>query len=246
VTVPPADGDGAPDRAVPLAVGSTTSGRTLAPEGDVDWYRVDVAAPTTLKVTVTPPAFDRSRPAQLTPVITGWSPTLALLGEAHASEDALEGRVHPVTLSVPATVGPHWFAVRNGFPSRGPSYSVAVTSAPLPDTPPPLPGAQLWVRDVEPAELSEGVPAGATPTVTFARDVDPASVSPATVKLVGGITGRAVPSVVTYDAVRRAAVVTPAAPLRAGLPYAVRVRGVRDGAGATMDELTRWSFTVAP
>jgi len=66
------------------------------------------------------------------------------------------------------------------------------------------------------------------------------------VRLVGGITGRTVPSTVVYDAGRRAVVVTPATPLRAGLPYAVRVRGVRDDRGSTMDELLRWSFTIAP
>ncbi len=244
VAVPIGDGDGTPDRAVPLAVGASTSSRTISPEGDVDWYRVDVAAPTTLRFTVTPTAFDRSRPAQLTPVITGWSPSLGRLGEARATEVDLADRVHPVTLSVPATSGPHWFSVANGFPSRGPAYSVTVSSAALPDTPPPLPGELLWVRDVAPAELSVGVPATAAPTVTFGRDVDPNSVSATTVRLVGGITGRPVAATVAYDAARRAAVVTPQAPLRAGLPYAVRVRGVRDGSGATMDELHRWSFTV--
>jgi hypothetical protein len=35
-------------------------------------------------------------------------------------------------------------------------------------------------------------------------------------------------------------------PLRPGLPYAVRVRGVHDDRGATMEDLYRWSFTVAP
>ena len=244
VAVPLGDGDGTPDRAVPLGVGASTSGRTLSPEGDVDWYRVDVTAPTTLRFTVIPAAFDRSRPAQLTPVITGWSPTLARLGEARATDASLEARVHPVTLSVPATSGSHWFAVGNGFASRSPDYTVSVSSAALPDTPPPLPGEPLWVRDVAPAELSVGVPAAAAPTVTFARDLDPASVSPMTVRLVGGITGRAVPATVTYDASRRAAVVTPQAPLRAGLPYAVRVRGVHDGSGAAMEDLYRWSFTV--
>jgi serine protease len=246
VAVPLGDGDGTPDRAVPLAVGASTSGRTLSPEGDLDWYRVDVAAPTMLRVTVTPAGFDRSRPAQLTPVIRGWSPGLGLLGEARATDVSLEARVHPVTLSVPATSGPHWFAVENGFASRGPAYSVAVSSGPLPDTPPPRPGERLWVRDVAPAELSTGVPGTAAPTVTFARSLDPASVSPTTVRLVGGVTGRTVPATVTYDAGQQAAIVTPSVPLRPGLPYAVRVRGVHDDRGATMEDLYRWSFTVAP
>jgi hypothetical protein len=101
------------------------------------------------------------------------------------------------------------------------------------------------VRDVAPAELAVGVPATAAPTVTFARALDPTSVSGSTVRLVGGITGRPVPAGVAYDAGRRAVVVTPLAPLRSGLPYAVRVRGVRDAAGATMDDLYRWPFTVA-
>jgi len=70
-------------------------------------------------------------------------------------------------------------------------------------------------------------------------------VSAATVRLVGGITGRTVPSTLAYDAGRRALVITPLARLRAGLPYAVRVRNVRDTRGATMAHLLRWSFTIA-
>jgi serine protease len=246
VVVPIGDGDGTPDRAVPVTIGSSTTGRTLSPEGDVDWYRVDVPSPTTLLVSVTPAPFVRSRPAQLTPVITGWSPTLGLLGEARASDASLAARVRTITLSIPAAAGPHWFSVENGFASRSPAYTVAVTSAALPGTPPPLPGERLWVRDVTPAELSVGVAATSTPTVTFARDLDPAWVSPTTVRLVGGITGRTVPAGVAYDAGRRAVVVTPLAPLRAGLPYAVRVHRVRDGTGATMEDLYRWAFTIAP
>jgi hypothetical protein len=122
---------------------------------------------------------------------------------------------------------------------------VVVSTAPLPGTPPPLPGERLWVRDVSPQELAVGVPTTAAPTVTFARDLDPASVSPSTVRLVGGITGRTVRATVAYDPVRQAAVVTPLAPLRAGLPYAVRVRNVRDTRGAVLEDLQRWSFTIA-
>jgi hypothetical protein len=246
VATPLGDGDGTLDRAVPLAVGATLTGRTLAPEGDVDWYQVDVPAPTTLRVTVTPASFDRSRPAQLTPVITGWSPGLGLLGEAHASDADLDARVRPVTLAVPAAAGRHWFSVANGFASRGPAYTVAVATAPLPATPPPLPGERLWVRDVAPAELAEGVAPTVAPRVTFARALDPLSVTPGTVRLVGGITGRTVPATVAYDAAQRAVVVTPLEPLRAGLPYAVRVGQVHDTHGTVLEDLYRWSFTVAP
>jgi hypothetical protein len=102
------------------------------------------------------------------------------------------------------------------------------------------------VRDVAPAELSVDVPGDATPAVTFARALDPASVSPRTVQLLGGVRGRAVPATVAYDPVRRRAVVTPLAPLRPGLPYAVQVRDVGDVGGASMAETHRWTFTVAP
>jgi hypothetical protein len=102
------------------------------------------------------------------------------------------------------------------------------------------------VRDVVPAELAVDVLPGAAPTLSFVRDLDPASISPGTVRLVGGITGRGVPATLAYDAGTRALRITPLAPLRAGLPYAVRVRNVRDLRGATMTDLYRWSFTVAP
>ena len=68
--------------------------------------------------------------------------------------------------------------------------------------------------------------------------------SPLTVRLIGGVRGRAVRSTVAYDPVRRRAVVTPLAPLRPGLPYAVQVRDVRDASGVPMTDPHRWSFTI--
>jgi subtilisin family serine protease len=242
--VPAGDGDGTPDRAVPVAPGTTTAGDGLSPEGDVDWYRVDLPEPATLRVTVSPAPLDRTRAAQLAPVLAAYGPGLGLLGEVRPTDDAPDDRVRRVTLVVSAGAGRHWLSVRNGFGSRAPDYALAVTTAP-PTASPPAPGPRLWVRDVAPDELAVGVPSGAAPTLTFVRELDPGSISPNTVRLVGGITGRAVSATLAYDATTRALSITPLAPLRAGLPYAVRVRNVRDLRGATMSDLYRWSFTAA-
>jgi serine protease len=241
--VPAGDGDGTPDRAVPVAPGTTSVAEGLSPEGDVDWFRVDLPGPATLRVTVTPAPLDRARPAQLAPVVAAYGPGLGRLGEARATDEEPDARVRPVALSVPAGAGRHWLSVRNGFGSRAPGYELAVATA-APTAPPP-PGPRLWVRDVAPAELAVDVPAGTAPTLTFGRALQPASISPNTVRLVGGITGRAVPATLAYHAATRALTITPLAPLRAGLPYAVRVRNVRDAAGATMTDLYRWSFTIS-
>jgi subtilisin family serine protease len=243
VAVPAGDGNGTPDRAVPVSAGTTAVAEGLSPEGDVDWFRVDLPEAATLRVTVTPAPLDRARAGQLTPVVAAYASGLGLLGEARATDEEPDDRVRPVTLSVAAGAGRHWFSVRNGFGSRAPGYDVAVATTP--PVSPPAPGPRLWVRDVAPAELAVDVPAGAAPVLTFVRELDPASISPTTVRLVGGVTGRSVPASLAYDPGSQALTITPSSPLRPGLPYAVRVRNVRDVRGATMTDLYRWSFTVA-
>ena len=61
--------------------------------------------------------------------------------------------------------------------------------------------AQLWVRSTSPNDFGSGMTQTYTPTVTFARDVVPSSVTTSTVRILNGRNGSAVPATVTYDAV---------------------------------------------
>ena len=94
--------------------------------------------------------------------------------------------------------------------------------------------AQLWVKSTTPSDFGSGMTQTYTPTVTFARDVVPSSVTTSTVRILNGRTGSAVPATVTYDAVKRTATVKPTTPLYDNAPYRLTVSGVKDTSSATM------------
>lgn len=94
--------------------------------------------------------------------------------------------------------------------------------------------AQLWVKSTTPSDFGSGMTQTYTPTVTFARDVVPSSVTTSTVRILNGRTGSAVPATVTYDAVMRTATVKPTTPLYDNAPYRLTVAGVKDTSSATM------------
>jgi hypothetical protein len=102
-------------------------------------------------------------------------------------------------------------------------------------------GEQAWVRGVSPADFTTGLGLGTAPSVTFARTVDPASVTSSTVRLVNGRTGADVPAAVGFDAGTGIATLTPAAALQDNTPYRIVVSGLRD-TGAT-DQATPFSTT---
>ena len=107
------------------------------------------------------------------------------------------------------------------------------------------PGEQGWVWNVSPSDFATGAPLATTPTVTFKRPVDPASVTSSTVKLVNGRTGADVPATVTFDATGSAATITPSAALQDNTPYRIVVSGLKDTAGAAQaDRFTTTFRTV--
>ncbi|WP_256795733.1 S8 family serine peptidase [Terrabacter sp. Ter38] len=95
-------------------------------------------------------------------------------------------------------------------------------------------GSALWVRSTTPSDFGSGMTQTYTPTVTFARDVVPSSVTSSSVRILNGRNGSAVPATVTYDAARRTATVRPASPLYDNAPYRLTVSGVKDTSSATM------------
>lgn len=108
-------------------------------------------------------------------------------------------------------------------------------------------GEQSWVRDTSPADFATGVPVAAKPTVTFARDVDPASVTSSTVRLVNGRTGAVVAADVSVSG--DTVTVAPTTALQDNTPYRLTVSGLKDSSGAAQAEKFNTAFRtvdVAP
>ncbi|GAA2490254.1 S8 family serine peptidase [Terrabacter carboxydivorans] len=95
-------------------------------------------------------------------------------------------------------------------------------------------GERSWVRATSVPDFAQRVSLSAAPSVSFARDVAPASVSASTVSLLDGRTGAPVPAAVTYDGGTRTATISPSTPLHDNAPYRLTVSGVTDTSGATM------------
>ncbi len=116
---------------------------------------------------------------------------------------------------------------------RGTGLVLLTQGTPI-DTFPDPGGERVWVRDTTPADGSTGAAVAVTPSLRFARPLDPASVSPATVTLTDGANGVAIPAGVAYDPATNSAVVHPHQPLTVGRPYLMRAVGVRDTDGYTI------------
>ncbi|MFD2763692.1 S8 family serine peptidase [Micromonospora eburnea] len=101
-------------------------------------------------------------------------------------------------------------------------------------------GEQRWVRDASPADFATGVAVAAKPTVTFARDVDPATVTSSTVRLVNGVTGAAVATDVSVSGNK--VTLAPTAALQDNTPYRIVVSGLKDSARAAQAEAFTTTF----
>jgi serine protease len=105
--------------------------------------------------------------------------------------------------------------------------------------PPPI-----WVRDTAPADSAEGAAVTVAPTIRFGRDLRPASVTGATVRLTNAETQAPVAAALSYDGPTRTVTVRPAAALASATPYRIEVSGVEDAAGAAMEQEFAFRFTV--
>ena len=99
--------------------------------------------------------------------------------------------------------------------------------------------SQEFVRSVSPPDRASGLALNTAPQVVFGVDVDPASLSASTVRLVDGRTGLAVPASLSFNGATRTLTLTPSAWLLESSPYRVVVSGVRDTGG----NLQPWPFT---
>lgn len=217
--------NGVPSRATPL---TSTAVGTIAVSGDVDWYRIESTQSELITVSVTPPPFDENRAGYMDPVLALYDDQLSLLGESDSQfVDDTE------TVSAVVGGGPIYVKVRNYNGSADPrAYEVSVVVHATDMTPG---GAQEWVSSVSPYDFATGQSPSEKPKVQFARDVDPASVTSSTVRLLHGRTGSAVSASVSYDLVARLATVTPSSVLSENTPYRIVVEGVKQS-GATMTQ----------
>ncbi|MFP3713778.1 DVUA0089 family protein [Puerhibacterium sp. TATVAM-FAB25] len=216
-----------PARATALGALATTLARTgtVGAEGDVDWYTFSVGGLRSVGVTVTPPAYDLGRSQNVDPVVAVYDRDLRLLDQVDAGAAG-----DPEKAAVTLAAGSYYVAVSsyNGALDTRP-YTVALTSAPTSSAPSPA-SEQAWVRGASPADFATSVPVTARPAVTFARDVDPASVTASTVRLLSGRTGAPVAAGLSVSG--GTVTLTPAAALQDNTPYRIAVSGVTDRAGS--------------
>ncbi|MDX6239227.1 MAG: serine protease, partial [Kribbellaceae bacterium] len=133
--------------------------------------------------------------------------------------------------SVSLAPGRSYIAVRNYNGSRdNRNYTLSVADAGSGGN---YGGAPAWVQDTAPRDLGSGTPLTYSPTVSFMRNLNPATVTTSTVRLLHGKTGGVVPSTVSYNAATRKVTLTPSAPLKDNTPYRMSVGAVQDTGGLT-------------
>jgi type VII secretion-associated serine protease mycosin len=99
--------------------------------------------------------------------------------------------------------------------------------------------AQEFVRMVTPSDSTDAWGLNTAPQVGFQVDINPASLTSSTVKLIDGRTGSVVPSSLSYNASAKTVTVTPTTALHDANPYRIVVNGVSDTSGNPQP----WPFT---
>lgn len=240
-----ADNNDQPARATTLATTATGSTPT---EGDVDWYKVTSATARDLWLSVTGPKFDET--AQWTnfaPRVDVYNSQLQSIGAVENPFPDLDSNGNPVWAPVLAAMnisvpeGDAYIAVRN---SNGSRDARAYTLKIGPGEPSTSKGVDYPVANAVPNNLSLGQPVGTKPSLTFARPVDPATVTAATVRLVNGKTGAVVATTPTYAEDTRTVELAPAAALLDNTPYRVVVDGVQETGGTALAPFSSVFSTV--
>jgi Big-like domain-containing protein/VCBS repeat protein len=112
--------------------------------------------------------------------------------------------------------------------------------------PGPAVGELAFIRDHAPADFSLNIATTVNATVKFARAMDPATFSSATVVLLNGKTGVSVGITRSYNATTHVLTLDPTATLLKDTPYIVSVNtGVKDVNGVAMSSLYRYRFKTA-
>jgi hypothetical protein len=117
--------DSTPSQARLLPAGAGLAG-TIAPEGDTDWYAVDVPERSTLSFTVVPPPTLEGQGPAMDPALTVYDPDLRLLQPART----WAGKTETATVAA-ARPGRYRVQVGNDLVSQSPGpYTVTVSATP--------------------------------------------------------------------------------------------------------------------
>jgi type VII secretion-associated serine protease mycosin len=239
------DGNDVPADATSVDATQPISG-SISPEGDVDWYKINEASARSAVVTVDGPIYDQvNKPQNFAPVVSVYDKDLNLLGSAAVSTepDPFKPKALSGSVNVNLVAGDNFIAVRNYNGSRvggSRTYNVAVSSGAAGATP----TDHYWVRNVSPSNLAGGFPLAGKPSVTFERDLDPATVTTSTVSLLDGKTGAVVTSAIDYDPATKTVTLTPAAALQDNTPYRISVGAVQEAGGGTFSGFSTYFRTV--
>ncbi|GAA1670644.1 hypothetical protein GCM10009745_11540 [Kribbella yunnanensis] len=233
-----ADGNDQPARAT---VTTGTASGTILTEGDVDWYKINSADARNLRIDVTGPVFNEAtRTTNFAPRVDVYNSQLQSIGTAENPFPPVDPNTGPIwqaltaRAEVSALAGDTYIAVRNANGSRDArAYALNVSAAGTGAT---APGASYPVSNALPANLSTGAAVATKPSVTFASDVDAATVNESTVRLLNGRTGAVVASTVAFDAASKTATITPASALLDNSPYRIVVNGVHESGAAVILE----------
>ncbi|MDX6248581.1 MAG: serine protease [Kribbellaceae bacterium] len=221
------DGNDVPARATPAGGGPI--GGSIGPEGDVDWYKLSEPEARSAVIAVDSPVYDWANRAQnFAPVVSVYDKDLNQLGYAEVSYEPETPGTVTASVNVNLVAGDNFIAVSNYNGSRdGRPYNVSVSTgaaaAPLTD--------HYWVRSVSPANYAGGAALAEKPAITFDRELDPATVTTSTVRLLNGKSGAVVAGAVDYDAATKTVTLTPAAPLQDNTPYRISVGAVQETTG---------------
>ncbi len=152
-------------------------------------------------------------------------------------------------LHVPTNGGVYMYGA-GGFPTstyKSTNYWVDVVF----QTPPPLDSSPPTVVAFSPAANGQDIGVNSAATVKFSEEIDPTSITAATVRLIDS-GNNFVPAALSYDVATLMATLTPTAPLAFNMTYTIVVTGgafgVKDLAGNPIAQTIGSSFTtvVAP
>ncbi len=154
-------------------------------------------------------------------------------GHYSVARDYFNAPLEVGPLNTPTNAGVYAYGANGIFPSQSYQASnyyvdVVMSNTPLGDTFAPT------ITNFNPFDGTGDVPVSPTVKIYFSEAMDPATIIPATVKLLdGGL--NAVPATLSYDAAMRTATLTPTSPLAYAMTYTIFVlsgpAGVRDLAG---------------
>ena len=229
-----------------LALGGLSTGGSIEIEGDVDWYLVKTTVARNIRVVANGARYGAEYAQNFAPVISVYDQDLRRIGFAQTPYPQTWDQTTPLKATVEVTIDPgvSYIAVRNYNGSRtnntsGYDFGVYEYGAGG-----KISGAAYPVKDVLPGDLSINAGLTSTPSVTFARPVDTATVTGSTVQLLDGHTDTTIPATIEYEPATLTAKIKPTAPLIDNAPYKISVAGVLEADGTALNPMKTVFSTI--